>query len=175
LVIGYGFGYWLLVIGLIMVNKVNYWLLGYWLYVGRTPTPNEGKYFVVESTLRLKIIFGVVLQYEKHHATIKLPDTSGGEKRMTTTSVNFAKGKRIPPQMDLQAEIDRLQAENEALKAKRTGPLSMKVSEKGAVSVYGLMRFPVTLYGTQWVRLMANGKSILQFVADHESELSVKE
>lgn len=47
---------------------------------------------------------------------------------------------------DIQAELERLRAENAALKQKRNSAVSMKVSEKGAVSVYGLGRFPVTLY-----------------------------
>ena len=48
---------------------------------------------------------------------------------------------------DLRAELERLKVENEALKqGRRGGSLSLKVSEKGAVSVYGLGRFPVTLY-----------------------------
>ena len=47
---------------------------------------------------------------------------------------------------ELRAELERLKAENEALKSRRTGATSMKVSEKGGLSVYGLGRFPVTLY-----------------------------
>ena len=58
---------------------------------------------------------------------------------------------------DPRTELERLRAENEALKARkaRTGSMSLKVSEKGAVSVYGLGRFPVTLYREQWDRLLA--------------------
>jgi hypothetical protein len=58
----------------------------------------------------------------------------------------------------LRAEMEALRADNEALKAKHKGRapgLSMKVSEKGAVSVYGLGRFPVTLYISQWQRLLS--------------------
>ena len=65
---------------------------------------------------------------------------------------------------DLQAELERLRAENETLKQKRTpGPVSMKVSEKGAVSVYGLGRFPVTLYQEQWLKLLAMADEIRAF------------
>ena len=53
---------------------------------------------------------------------------------------------------DLKAELERLKAENEALKKRRSNSVLMKVSEKGAVSVYGLGRFPVTLYQEQWNR-----------------------
>jgi hypothetical protein len=54
---------------------------------------------------------------------------------------------------DLKAEIERLRAENEALKKPTRGQMSLKVSEKGGLSVYGLGRFPVTLYKEQWIRL----------------------
>jgi hypothetical protein len=49
----------------------------------------------------------------------------------------------------MQAELERLRAENESLKKKRNSAVSMKVSEKGGLSVYGLGRFPVTLYQEQ--------------------------
>ena len=55
---------------------------------------------------------------------------------------------------DLRAEMERLRVENEALKAKLSRPTTIKVSEKGAVSVYGLGRFPVTLYKEQWLKLL---------------------
>ena len=53
---------------------------------------------------------------------------------------------------DVQAELARLKAENEALKRQQASPFSLKVSVKGALSVYGLGRFPVTLYKEQWVQ-----------------------
>jgi len=56
---------------------------------------------------------------------------------------------------DLKTEIERLRAENEALKKPTRGQMSLKVSEKGGLSVYGLGRFPVTLYKEQWIRLLA--------------------
>ena len=57
---------------------------------------------------------------------------------------------------DMKAELERLRAENAALKATKTaaGSLSLKVSEKGALSVYGMGRFPVTLYKEQWLKLL---------------------
>ena len=61
---------------------------------------------------------------------------------------------------ELKAEIDRLQAENERLKRQHTRRVSMKVSEKGALSVYGLGRFPVTLYKEQWKRLLDTADEI---------------
>lgn len=70
-----------------------------------------------------------------------------------------------------------LLAEAEALRqAKSTGGrISMKVSEKGALSVYGLMRFPVTLYREQWERLVAEIPAIKQFIANNAATLAVKE
>lgn len=78
---------------------------------------------------------------------------------------------------DLQAELERLRAENEALKTTRPGKgaISIKVSEKGAVSVYGLGRFPVTLYREQWDRLLQNGDEIRKFIEENESKLKKKE
>lgn len=77
---------------------------------------------------------------------------------------------------DLQAEIARLKAENESLKqGRRTGSVSLKVSEKGAVSVYGLGRFPVTLYKEQWEKLLNMSAEIKEFIADNASKLKTKE
>ena len=61
---------------------------------------------------------------------------------------------------EMRAELERLKTENEALKARRSGATSMKVSEKGGLSVYGLGRFPVTLYQEQWVKLLDLGDRI---------------
>ncbi|MBK9169874.1 MAG: hypothetical protein IPM24_20770 [Bryobacterales bacterium] len=74
-------------------------------------------------------------------------------------------------------ELERLRAENEALKkttAAKTA-LSLKVSEKGAVSVYGLGRFPVTLYREQWMRLLEYGPSIHAFIQENEDKLKKRE
>jgi hypothetical protein len=77
---------------------------------------------------------------------------------------------------DLQSELERLRAENEALKqGRRIGSVSMKVSEKGAVSVYGLGRFPVTLYQEQWLKLLAMADDIKQFIEENRGRLKVKE
>ena len=76
---------------------------------------------------------------------------------------------------NLQLEIERLRAENEALKKKRNTSVSMKVSEKGAVSVYGLGRFPVTLYQEQWIKLLALAEEIKTFIEDNKASLKVKE
>ena len=76
---------------------------------------------------------------------------------------------------DLQAELARLRAENETLKQRRNAAVSMKVSEKGAVSVYGLGRFPVTLYQEQWQKLLALSDDIKSFIEQNRSKLKVKE
>jgi hypothetical protein len=76
---------------------------------------------------------------------------------------------------DLQAEIARLKAENETLKQRRTSAVSIKVSEKGAVSVYGLGRFPVTLYQEQWQKLLAMSDQIREFIEENRSKLKVKD
>ena len=76
---------------------------------------------------------------------------------------------------ELRAELERLKAENEALKARRSGAISMKVSEKGGLSVYGLGRFPVTLYQEQWLKLLDLGDQIRAFIREHQSELKKRE
>ena len=75
----------------------------------------------------------------------------------------------------MQAELERLRAENERLRktGMRTGAL--RVSDKGGVSVYGLGRFPVTLYKEQWLKLLAMADEIRGFIREHESELKTKD
>jgi hypothetical protein len=75
---------------------------------------------------------------------------------------------------DLRAEVERLRAENEALKAKISRPTSIRVSQKGALSVYGLGRFPVTLYKEQWLKLLGMADDIQRFIAENEARLKVK-
>jgi len=75
----------------------------------------------------------------------------------------------------LRAELERLRAENEALRARPARGVSLKVSEKGGVSVYGLGRFPVTLYKEQWLRLLDMADEIRAFIREHEMVLKAKE
>jgi hypothetical protein len=76
---------------------------------------------------------------------------------------------------DVQAELERLRAENAALKSRTArGAVSLKVSEKGGVSVYGLGRFPVTLYKEQWEKLLAMADEIRAFLRAHDAELKTK-
>ena len=77
---------------------------------------------------------------------------------------------------ELKAELERLRAENERLKStKSLGRTSLKVSEKGGVSVYGLGRFPVTLYYEQWNRLLGAANEIKAFMEENKSKLKLKE
>jgi hypothetical protein len=76
---------------------------------------------------------------------------------------------------DLREELDRLRRENEALKKGASRGVSLKVSEKGGVSVYGLGRFPVTLYKEQWTRLLDMSDEIRAFINANESRLKSKE
>ena len=81
---------------------------------------------------------------------------------------------RVMSDEDLRAELDRLKAENERLKSQRGRSVSLKVSEKGGVSVYGLGRFPVTLYKEQWQKLLAMTDEIKAFLKEHDAELKAK-
>jgi len=75
---------------------------------------------------------------------------------------------------DLRAELERLKAENERLKNQRSRSVSLKVSEKGGVSVYGLGRFPVTLYKEQWLKLLAMADEIRTFIREHDTQLKTR-
>ncbi len=78
---------------------------------------------------------------------------------------------------DMKVELERLRAENEALKSKKpaAGTLSMKVSEKGALSVYGMGRFPVTLYKEQWLKLLGISDELKKFISENDSRLKTKD
>ena len=75
---------------------------------------------------------------------------------------------------DMRAELERLRSENEALKKGAAKGVSLKVSEKGGVSVYGLGRFPITLYQEQWLKLLDMAEEIRSFIAAHKGELKAK-
>lgn len=75
---------------------------------------------------------------------------------------------------DVRAELERLRAENAALKAKGARGLQLKVSEKGAVSLYGLRRFPVTFYADEWEALLGMADEIRRFARENEARLKRK-
>ena len=76
---------------------------------------------------------------------------------------------------EMRAELERLRKENESLKKTATRGVSLKVSEKGGLSVYGLGRFPVTLYKEQWTKLLGLSDEIRAFLREHDAELKSKE
>jgi hypothetical protein len=76
---------------------------------------------------------------------------------------------------DLKAELDRLRAENQTLKRRAERAVTLRVSEKGGVSVYGLGRFPVTLYKEQWLRLLEMTDDLRAFIRENEAKLKTKE
>lgn len=75
---------------------------------------------------------------------------------------------------ELRAELDRLRAENQALKQTSAKGISMKVSEKGGLSVYGLGRFPITLYKEQWTKLLDMSDDIRAFLKANDAQLKTK-
>jgi hypothetical protein len=81
----------------------------------------------------------------------------------------------MPTEEELRLEIERLKAENAQLKKPARGAMSLKVSEKGALSVYGLGRFPVTLYREQWDKLLGMADHIRQFIQENDATLKKKE
>lgn len=76
---------------------------------------------------------------------------------------------------ELKAEVERLRAENASLKDKSKRAVYLKVSEKGGLSLYGLGRFPVTLYKEQWDKLLQMADEIRSFLREHDGELKTKE
>ena len=76
---------------------------------------------------------------------------------------------------NLKAELERLKQENERLKKRMSRGVTIKISEKGGVSVYGLGRFPVTLYKEQWLRLLDMAEEVRAFIKENEGQLKSKE
>ncbi|RDB36225.1 hypothetical protein [Spirobacillus cienkowskii] len=82
-------------------------------------------------------------------------------------------------QDELKLELERLKAENAALKSEKkllsTREISFKVAEKGGLSVYGLGRFPVTLYKEQWLKLLSKEQDIRKFIQENDEKLKSRE
>lgn len=77
-------------------------------------------------------------------------------------------------EQDLQAELERLRAENEALKSSSRKSVHLKVSQKGAVSLYGIRRFPVTFYADEWDTILGMNDDIREFIQENQAELKKK-
>ncbi len=75
---------------------------------------------------------------------------------------------------EMQAELERLRAENEGLKAKKTQERRLQVSQKGAVSLYGIRRFPVTFYADEWDIILGMADEVRTFISQHDDELKRK-
>lgn len=76
---------------------------------------------------------------------------------------------------EMKAELERLRSENSALKKGVATGITMKVSEKGGLSVYGMGRFPITLYKEQWLKLMDMSDSMRAFIEANDSLLKTKD
>ncbi len=72
---------------------------------------------------------------------------------------------------ELKLELERLRTENEALKKTKSSQITFKVGQKGGMSLYGLGRFPVTLYKNQWIMLLDASEQITEFLINHDDEL----
>ncbi|HVC33042.1 MAG TPA: hypothetical protein VNL16_05985 [Chloroflexota bacterium] len=81
----------------------------------------------------------------------------------------------MPTPEELQAELERLRAENESLKAKTRRGTYLKVSDKGGISLYGLGRFPITLYVEQWDKILDMAPEIRQFIEENAAQLKRKD
>ena len=78
------------------------------------------------------------------------------------------------PDEDIRSELERLKAENDRLKRTASRGVTLKVSEKGGVSVYGLGRFPVTLYKEQWIKLLDMADELRDFITENDERLKSK-
>jgi hypothetical protein len=102
-------------------------------------------------------------------------DSSEFERNTRRCGITESGTQIMATEEELKAELERLRKENEALKRPTRGQISMRVSEKGGLSVYGLGRFPVTLYREQWEKLIAMAEEITKFIQDNDALLKKKE
>lgn len=75
---------------------------------------------------------------------------------------------------EMRAELERLRAENEALKSRSSREMRLQVSQKGGVSLYGIRRFPVTFYADEWDQILGKGEEIREFIRANEGSLKRK-
>ena len=109
---------------------------------------------------------------QRNHFDVRIEP---GDVKKIAGRVNVDSRGGTMNESEMQAELERLRAENAQLKTKEKGGISLKVSEKGAVSLYGMGRFPVTLYKEQWLRVLASAAEIETFIRENESKLKTKE
>ena len=96
-------------------------------------------------------------------------DSSGGYRMLPNLLTRNAMSDE-----DITAELERLRSENAALKKGAARGISMKVSEKGGLSIYGLGRFPITLYKEQWAKLLDMADDLRAFIRENEGQLKTK-
>jgi hypothetical protein len=86
-------------------------------------------------------------------------------------------GEYTVDQMTMEQRIAQLESENARLRSKASRSLTLRVSEKGGLSVYGMGRFPVTLYKQQWQRLLApeTVAAITEYIRENDAYLTVKD
>jgi hypothetical protein len=101
-------------------------------------------------------------------------DMNGGPVAIDSGLIAKQIGKAMSDE-ELKAELERLRNENAALKKGASSGIRMKVSEKGAVSIYGMGRFPVTLYKEQCLKLLDMSADIRAFIAANETQLKTKD
>jgi hypothetical protein len=119
---------------------------------------------------RTELIAMVEAKLKAHSATMRrvlFPDDGSTEVHHT--------GEEQMNEAEMKAELERLRAENAQLKTKDKGGITLKVSEKGALSLYGMGRFPVTLYKEQWLRVLEHTDQIKAFIVGNDSQLKTKE
>lgn len=94
---------------------------------------------------------------------------------MTVTGSHGSdQGDQIAMLAELRREMAALKADNERLKKNAQRKLTLKVSEKGALSLYGMGKFPVTLYREQWERLLDHSQEIRDMIEDNKHLLKLK-
>jgi hypothetical protein len=108
---------------------------------------------------------------------VTVTDANSGKPTVADRCPYRRRKQQVPSsEKDLLEEVERLRRENEALRAKTKAAdgLTFRVSEKGAVSVYGLGRFPVTLYQEQWDKLLARADDLRAFIEANQGQLKKK-
>jgi hypothetical protein len=129
---------------------------------------NSGSSLLAWGTATLGVM---VLNAAARLRTLTAPAGANNTLSLVTRPVS---GREGGMDEDLKVELERLRAENERLKNRSSRGVSLKVSEKGGVSVYGLGRFPVTLYKEQWTRLLDMADDIRAFIRENDTRLKAK-